>query len=148
MKYKIIIFKSKIKNSNNNICVNVNNGVLQGSLISPMLFNLNDLIKELNQNSYEILAYADELCILCEGKNQLLNVFKKIWSELNGIKINKKKSGIMILKGNEDRIEIEGYRVIKEYNYLGITINDKMKKNKYICNIDKKIGEYFSRIMF
>ena len=101
MKYKIIIFKSKIKNSNNNICVNVNNGVLQGSLIS-MLFNLyiNDLIKELNQNSYEILAYADELCILCEGKNQLLNVFKKIWSELNGIKINKKKSGIMILKGN------------------------------------------------
>ena len=77
MKYKIIIFKSKIKNSNNNICVNVNNGVLQGSLISPMLFNLNDLIKELNQNSYEILAYADELCILCEGKNQLLNVFKK-----------------------------------------------------------------------
>ena len=100
MKYKIIIFKSKIKNSNNNIYVNVNNGVLQGSLISPMLFNLNDLIKELNQNSYEILAYADELCILCEGKNQLLNVFKKIWSELNGIKINKKKSGIMILKGN------------------------------------------------
>ena len=78
----------------------MNNGVLQGSLISPMLFNLNDLIKELNQNSYEILAYADELCILCEGKNQLLNVFKKIWSELNGIKINKKKSGIMILKGN------------------------------------------------
>ena len=87
------------KHSNNNICINVNNGVLQGILISPMLFNLNDLIKELNQNSYEILAYADDLCILCEGINQL---FKKIerWSELNGIKINKKKSGIMILKGN------------------------------------------------
>ena len=45
-----------------------------------MLFNLyiNDLIKELNENSYEILAYADDLCILCEGINQLLNVFKKI----------------------------------------------------------------------
>ena len=39
---------------NNNICINVNNGVLQGRLISLMLFNLNDLIKELNQNSYEI----------------------------------------------------------------------------------------------
>ena len=72
-----------------------------------MLFNLNDLIKELNQNSYEILAYADDLCILlCEGINQLLNVFEKIekWSELNGIKVNKKRSGIMILKDNEDRI--------------------------------------------
>ena len=44
-----------------------------------MLFNLyiNDLIKELNQNSYEILAYAVDLCILWEGINQLLNVFKK-----------------------------------------------------------------------
>ena len=49
-----------------------------------MLFNLNDLIKESNQNSCEILAYADDLYILCEGINQLLNVFKKIerWSEL------------------------------------------------------------------
>ncbi len=46
----------------------MNNGVLQGSLISPMLFDLytNDLNKELNQNSYKILAYADDLCILCE----------------------------------------------------------------------------------
>ena len=25
----------------------------------------------------------------------------------------------MILKGNEDRIKIEGYPVIKEYKYLG-----------------------------
>ena len=51
----------------------------------------------------------------------------------------------MILKGNEDRIEIEGYPVIKEYKYLGTIINDKMKINKHICNIDKKIGEYFTR---
>ena len=80
---KLLYSKAKLKISNDN------NGVLQGSLISPMLFNLyiNDLIKELNENSYEILAYADDLCILCEGINQLLNVFKKIekWSELNGI---------------------------------------------------------------
>ena len=26
-------------------------------------------MKELNENSYEILAYADDLCILCEGIN-------------------------------------------------------------------------------
>ena len=72
---------------------------------------------------------------ICEGINQLLNVFKKIerWSELNGIKVNKKKSRTMILKDNEDRIEIEGYPVIKEYKYLGIIINDKMKINKHVC---------------
>ena len=86
-----------------------------------MLFNLyiNDLIKELNQNSYEILAYADDLCIICEGFNQLLNVLNKIekWSKLNGINVNKKKSGIMILKGTDDRNEIEGYPIIKQYKY-------------------------------
>ncbi len=43
----------------------------------------------------------------------------------------------MILKGNEDRIEIEGYPVIKEYKYLGITINDKMKINKHVFHYMK-----------
>ena len=65
----------------------MNNRVLQGSLISPMLFNLyiNDLNKELNQNSYEILTYADDLYILCKEINQLLNILNKIekWSILN-----------------------------------------------------------------
>ena len=114
-----------------------------------MLFNfyINDLNKELNQNSYKNISLCDNLFDLCEGINQLLKVFKNIerWSELNGIKVNKKKSGTMILKGNEDRIEIKGYPVIKEYKYLGTIINYKMKINKHICNIDKKIGEYFTR---
>ena len=69
---------------------------------------------------------------LCKGINQLLNKIER-WSESNGIKVNKKKNGIMILKGNKDRIEIEGYPVIKEYKYLGIIINDKMKINKHVC---------------
>ena len=51
----------------------------------------------------------------------------------------------MILKCNEDRIKIEGYHVIKEYNYLGITINEETKINKHVCNTDKKIEEYFTR---
>ena len=49
---KLLYSKAKLKISNDNLCVNVNNGVLQGSLISDIVFNLyiNDLIKELNQN--------------------------------------------------------------------------------------------------
>ncbi len=38
----------------------------------------------------------------------------------------------MTLKGNEDRIAIERYLVIKEYKYLKIIINDKMKINKHV----------------
>jgi len=53
------------------IYININNGVLQSSLIFTILFNLyiNDLIKELNQNSYEILVYADDLYIIWRNKS-------------------------------------------------------------------------------
>ena len=45
-----------------------------------MLFDLyiNDLINELDKNSFEVLAYADDLCVLCDGRNQLNNV---IWNK-------------------------------------------------------------------
>jgi len=56
-----------------------------------------------------------------------------------------KKSGIMIVKGNEERNEIDGYSNINEYIYLGITITDKMQINKHIDSINKKTNEYFQR---
>ena len=61
----LLYLRAKLKISNNKECINVNNGVLQGSLISPMLFDLyiNDLINELDDNSFEVLAYADDLCV-------------------------------------------------------------------------------------
>ena len=46
----------------------------------------------------------------------------------------------MILKGTDNRNEIEGYSIIKQYKYLGITIDNKMK-----INSNKKIFEYFTR---
>ena len=147
---KLLYSKAKLKISSNSENINVNNGVLQGSLISPMLFDLyiNDLINELDNNSFDVLAYADDLCVLCDGKNQLMNVLKIIdkWTELNDIKVNKSKSGIMILKNNiEENDNIDGYPIINEYKYLGIIINDKMNIQKHIGNIDKKLDEYFQR---
>ena len=147
---KLLYSKAKLKISYNSECINVNNGVLQGSLISPMLFDLyiNDLINELDKNSFEVLAYADDLCVLCDGRNQLYNVIKIIdkWSKLNGIKVNKNKSGIMILKNDiKEKDNIDGYPIIKEYKYLGILINDKMNIQNHIGNIDKKLDEYFKK---
>ena len=148
---KLLYSRAKLKISNNNECINVNNGVLQGSLISPMLFDLyiNDLINELDLNAFDVLAYADDLCVLCEGRSQLINVINIIdkWSTLNKIKVNKLKSGIMILKYNDNTNEnnIEEYPIINEYKYLGILINDKMNIQKHIGNIDKKLDEYFQR---
>ena len=147
---KLLYSKAKLKVSYNSENINVNNGVLQGSLISPILFDLyiNDLINELDKNSFEVLAYADDLCVLCEGINQLSNVLKIIdnWTKLNGINVNKKKSGIMILKNKiENNDNIDGYPIINKYKYLGIMINDKMTIQSHIGNIDKKLKKYFEK---
>ena len=103
-------------------------------------------MKELNQNSYKILDYVNDLCILYDGINQLLNILNKIekWSILNGININKKKNGIMILKVLMIN-EIEEYPIMKQYKYLGITIDNKMKINYHVGIIYKKLNQYFTR---
>jgi hypothetical protein len=76
----------------------------------------------------------------------VINIIDK-WSKLNKIKVNKLKSGIMILKHNDNTNEnnIEEYPIIKEYKYLGILIDDKMNIQKHIGSIDKKLDEYFQR---
>ena len=97
----------------NDKVLNVNRGVLQGSILSPMLFNIyiNDLINTLDKNVFEILAYADDIAIICEKKNQLLKAMDIIdtWANSNNIKINKDKNVIIILQHNNKDKNINGY---------------------------------------
>ena len=51
----------------------------------------------------------------------------------------------MLIKGIEEGVEIEGYPVTTEYKYLGIMIDNKLRRTKHIGNIDKKLKEYLSR---
>ena len=50
----------------------------------------------------------------------------------------------MLIKGIEKDVEIEGYPVISKYRYLDIMIDNKLRINKHIGNIDKILKEYFS----
>ena len=90
----------------------------------------------------------DDLCILCEGRNQLINIIDK-WSTLNKIKVNKLKSGIMIFKNNNNRNEnnIEEYPIINpfasdcarapalKYGYV-ITVTSSPGEVKGLMNIN------------
>ena len=87
--------------------MNVNRGVLQGSVLSPYLFNIyiNDLIEEIDLNAFEVLAYADDIAVICKNKEELLNVMKIVerWSNDNKVNINKKKSGILVIQNNSKK---------------------------------------------
>ena len=74
--------------------ININRGVLQGSILSPMLFNIyiNDLIITIKNNAYDVLAYADDIAVIAKNYDELISVMKIIenWAENNDMIINKK----------------------------------------------------------
>lgn len=78
----------------------INKGVLQGSILSPFLFNIyiDDLIQELKEIGEERLGFADDISMIIANLNTIKKAIRTIikWSDLNEIKLNPKKSGIMI----------------------------------------------------
>ncbi len=78
-------------------------GVMQGSPIAPFLFNIyiEELLEMLETkhglNIEEILAYADDIAVICYSMNLLNQVISTIreWSDKNGLQINSKKRGLL-----------------------------------------------------
>ena len=72
-----------------------------GGILSPSIFNnyVDDLICDLKNVAFKVLVYAEDLAVICKNKIELdLVIYRlNIWSELNEIAINKKKSGILII---------------------------------------------------
>ena len=89
--------------------------------ISPFLFNLyiNDLIEKIKKVAFEVLAYADDIAILCSCEkeiNLLIDVVER-WAEEN--KFIKKKSAIMYLFNSEIKWKkYLGFPIVKQYRYL------------------------------
>ena len=141
--------------------MNVNRGVLQGSLISPLLFNMyiDDLVRNLKENAFEVLAYADDIAIIADRYqlDKCIDILDN-WSALNGIAINRKKSGIMVFDRVPDLCEERSYReypIVDMYKYLGVYVNERLtlefqattgghKLQKYIDRNKLLIRKYFS----
>jgi hypothetical protein len=130
--------------------INVNRGVLQGGILSPFLFNsyIDDLIMELNKVCEEVLAYADDLALICKNGKQLddaMNILSE-WSKNNDIAINKKKSGIMVIDQDRGgRNQINGYPIKINYKYLGIILDRTLNPIGSLEATFKKLATYFSR---
>ena len=131
--------------------INVNRGVLQGSIISPILFNIyiNDLVQELDGITFEVLAYADDIAVICQSDSELFSVMDVLdkWCISNHFTVNKKKSGIFVIANGSlrDSDEICGYPIKLRYKYLGINFNNKMNPMPHLDEVDKKLIIYIKK---
>jgi exonuclease III len=124
-------------------CFNVTNGVRQGGILSPYLFNvyMNDLSVELNNSNngcvlngitMNHLMYADDTCLLAPSPaalQHLLDICSE-FARLNDIVFNEGKTKLMCYRSRlQENLPIPDIvlngtiiTVVDEYKYLGIML--------------------------
>lgn len=78
-------------------------------------------------------AYADDIAVLCTGKQQAtqaINIVKK-WCTTNKIGLNASKSGVMRLKKRMHKSKVVqtlgDIPIVHTYKYLGVTISESLR---------------------
>ena len=131
---------------------NVEAGVIQGSVLGPILFIL--FIADINEYiplDTNLAKYADDIItyeifkLLTQDRTQDSVDGISKWSHTNRTKLNTDKTKRMII-GKKDDIDTKIYldgselEVVDEYKYLGIYVNDKLDWDEHWTHICKKIN--------
>jgi hypothetical protein len=136
--------------------INIFKGVMQGSIISPALFNifLDPLIEDIsNELGVEnVLAYADDLAVIVTSYYQLDQAIRRIedWSKRTGVPINFDKSAILNLKMRVNSPSLvglktyKGYPIRDRYKYLGVWLDETLDPTTHVREQMRKI-DYLSR---
>jgi len=127
-------------------------GVLQGSVISPALFDIffEGLLRRLIENGISwkrLFGFADDLSSLTPSVPEASKILRLIddWLASYGLSANKSKSGIVCIKLRKHSKfdpsgSIRGYPFVTSYKYLGVSIDKLLNFKSHIEKVRRKIN--------
>lgn len=130
-------------------------GLKQGCLMSPLLFNLyiNDLLEEITQletgvdigqTSVSVIVYADDIVLLTKSAEDLQSMMETLhaWSVKNSMVVNLEKSKVIHFhKVSKPQTTFpfmyngEPMEVVKSYKYLGLILTETLDFNITAKNV-------------
>merc|ERR1711895_67804 len=153
-----------IKLGNMSEKIEVTGGIRQGCCISTLLFKMVTFkiieklrkeplfrMRKFNDNS---IWLADDATLIADS----LQTLKKVLDCLNkaggeyGLQINREKTKIMKVRGQEDDCKLDDYEMVGETTYLGITIGGKgrdifeIENKKILDKANRKVSTIMSEV--
>ena len=129
---------------------NINYGVPQGSILGPLLFNINmiDLFYECEEN--DIANYADDTTLYSCGTDiatvisELQDISTKVFNEIgnNHMKTNLGKCHLLLSTKSPEVVSIDGIQITSSTaeTLLGITIDSELNFENHLSAICNKVN--------
>jgi len=112
--------------------VRLNRGLFQGSLLSPILFNIyiDDLLEEIHEkfvtmeNRHPAIMYADDLLLMWKNAEDALNmwILMQKWNQENKMRFKMSKCSYITLGNRIPELEAIGLQHRVEYKHLGVNL--------------------------